>query len=81
MKNASSSTSEGALIFILGMIFGAGIAFLMFEYGNRTAQKVQNNIGNPYIKPDPDPTKPSGNPPSPAYVEGITIPGKARKTS
>lgn len=54
MKRTGAGQSEGAIILILGMIFGALLAAVVIEYGTRQQQK-----GAAMMTP-PDPNDPHG---------------------
>lgn len=57
MKNTHHSTSEGALIIILGMIFGALLTLVFLEYGTRQQQKGAEMM-TPKPPPEPQPEPP-----------------------
>lgn len=63
MKSTNAGASEGVIVFILGVILGMLLAFVMVEYGNREVEKASNNIQSPF-QPPPSPTNP------PSMIDG-----------
>lgn len=61
MKSTNAGVSEGVIVFILGMLLGALLAFVMIEYGTREARKAIANMS------PPDPNRP---PPAKVIFDG-----------